>query len=75
MRLSNKFIVQMPYKGKTKFQFWSDLKVGDILTISFEIGKYSDVNFSCDTNEIGIFTTYLGMADKYINQIILKRID
>jgi len=37
MVLSNRVKVTSPYKGKSKFDFWNDLQVGDTLVIYMEL--------------------------------------
>jgi hypothetical protein len=37
MVISGKFVVKSKYKGKSKYDFWKNLQIGDILEISLDL--------------------------------------
>lgn len=39
MQLKNSFIIKSNYSGKSKFDFWHNLKPGDLINISLELKK------------------------------------
>jgi hypothetical protein len=72
MELSNKYKVISSYRGKSKFEFWKNLSVGDIVLISFPISKYADISISLSGK--ATFTCSLAQMSNYLKSIELQQI-
>ena len=77
MILSKKITVTEKYKGESKFPFWSNISIGDVLEVSTPIkkirrhsyGSYAPgINIVNLTNE-SKFNTTMSMEARYLNNI------
>jgi len=79
MRLKGKIVVTEPYKGKTKFDFWSGLKVDDVLRVSLVFnprrgsnGIYSPETIVYNTTTHKSFKAGMGEIGVYLGKIEYK---
>ena len=77
MKLSGKFSILSKYNGKSKFEFWGNLKLGDVLTVSVILksevggrnGMYSPtINMECDGKK---FSCGFNEAANYLSKVEL----
>lgn len=80
MKLKNIIIVTEKFKGKTKFQFWNDLQINDILEISILLngqGGYGKgvarIEFENKTQDRR-FGTSISDSKNYLNKIKYQEI-
>ena len=77
MLLKNTIKISEKYTGNSKFEFWKNLKVGDVIEVSINIerihsggnGLYATPISFNNTTQGEIFDTTMNMAVKYINNI------
>jgi hypothetical protein len=83
MILRTKAIVTETYKGKSKYDFWKNLQVGDTIEVSTQIRKYfrggnglNATNLTIKNERSGeIFKSTMSMTVNYLYQIKYKEID
>lgn len=77
MILSSKAVVTATYKGKSKYDFWKNLQIGDTIKVSTQIKKYhrggnglNATNLSIKNERTGeVFSSTMSMTVNYFNQI------
>lgn len=84
MELNNYFVVKSAYKGKSKFAFWTNLKIEDKIKISMSIkntgrssnGLYAPTiciecdngRFTCSLNEMANYLSKIDL-DEWVNNV------
>ena len=77
MILKNRVFVTDTYKGKSKFPFFQNIRIGDLLEVSTKIhrirsggnGLYATTIFLKNLRTEEVFDTTMNMAAGYLDQI------
>ncbi len=81
--LKRHFEVTGKYKGNSKFQFWNEIEVGDVITVSMDLeqakrgsnGLYSPKVLFYNLRSKKSFVTQLAASVQYLNQLEYKVVD
>ena len=67
IRLSNQITIKEPYAGNSKFPFWKNLKVGDVVTISVDLVKTERGGMGRSYNGLKAVRAHLTCGDLNFN--------
>lgn len=83
MKLKSRALVTEEYKGQSKYDFWKNIKVDDVLQVSTTIRKYFRGGNGLNATQILIenertgetFKSTMSMAYNYLSQIKYEEIN
>ena len=77
MNLRTRAVVTDTYKGKSKYDFWKNLQIGDTIEVSTQIKKYYRGSSGLNATDLSIknertgeiFKSTMSMTVNYLSQI------